>query len=278
MQAPFIYIASLRRTGSTVLAEALTQLPYAFILREPGLGRNKFNFKPADIEVLEPLGIDLRGFARKWGWRPKAAKLVGRHNGLVVRAFKKDLIPRFERAIRQVGVKEIRHFGWRHYLRAFPDMRVVLTARDPRDVYISLHNRLKSAEGERWRGEFNPATVAADLDAQFRMQLEMAQAAPSIKIRYEDLCTDPVSIEPVKAFVQSPVPAMGNVGGFLGSNPRRQDEFALHGNRITDQRVNRWQREANADLLAQAQEAFDRMDEYCKYWGYAKSGDLQLAS
>jgi hypothetical protein len=64
-ERPFVFIASLRRTGSTVLSEALTELPYSFIFREPRLDMNWFNLKPSDAAQLKELGIDLVAFARK---------------------------------------------------------------------------------------------------------------------------------------------------------------------------------------------------------------------
>ena len=58
----FIYIAALRRSGSTVLAEALTSLPYSFIFREPPLGRDRINFKESEIVELAEHEIDLKTF------------------------------------------------------------------------------------------------------------------------------------------------------------------------------------------------------------------------
>lgn len=274
MQAPFVYIASLRRTGSTVLAEALTKLPYSFIFREPAIGRDRFNFKESDYSLLTDQGVDLEALARRWRRRVKLAKFVRLHRGMMAKAFRKELIPQLERVVQQVGMKEIRHEGWRHIHRAFPDMRVILLARDPRDVYLSLQGRLQGDRGKRWHGEFSPETVAQHLNEQFRLQLQMARATESMKVRYEEICTDPTTIERVKAFVKSPIPGVGEVGGFNAANPKRQEEYQLHGGAITDQRVNRWQRESNRELADQAQAVFDRMGEYCEHWGYTRDGEL----
>ncbi len=45
---PFIYIAGMRRTGTTLLSELLTSSPYSFIFREPHIGKNTFRVKPDD--------------------------------------------------------------------------------------------------------------------------------------------------------------------------------------------------------------------------------------
>lgn len=61
---PFIYIASLMRTGSNVLIEALTQIPYAFVFREPHLGKNYFRLKQDDVARFGQRGQKLVTFTR----------------------------------------------------------------------------------------------------------------------------------------------------------------------------------------------------------------------
>ena len=61
-RSPFVYIATLRRTGSTILAGALTHLPYAFIFREPRFADGKLGLKPEDIELFRAKDIDLREY------------------------------------------------------------------------------------------------------------------------------------------------------------------------------------------------------------------------
>ena len=45
-------IAAVRRTGSTLLAELLTELPRAFVFREPKLFRGRVALKPDDLARL----------------------------------------------------------------------------------------------------------------------------------------------------------------------------------------------------------------------------------
>ena len=52
MTKPLIYIASLRRTGSTVLSEALTSLPHSFIFREPYLSGGEFRVQDEDATTF----------------------------------------------------------------------------------------------------------------------------------------------------------------------------------------------------------------------------------
>lgn len=257
---PFIYIASLRRTGSTVLSEALTLPPYSFIFLEPNLGEDRFSFKKKDAEMFRKCGIDLEAFKKNWSENKE---------GYVIEAFKEALIPQLASYIKQVGVKEIHHKGWRRYIQHFPRMKILLTGRDPRDIYISLYYRVKCGKAN-FPDTLCPDTVADDLNVEFKRQLEMYKEADCLKIKYEDLCTDGKYFDKITTFVESEIPKIGAVGSFNALNPKRQDEYELHGDRITNKRVSRWHLESDKDLVGKAQLAFDLMPEYCEFWGYKK--------
>jgi hypothetical protein len=62
-QYPLIYIAALPRTGSTLLSELFTDLPYSFILHEPHLGKNYFAAQALDKSQLARWNIDIGGCA-----------------------------------------------------------------------------------------------------------------------------------------------------------------------------------------------------------------------
>ena len=61
---------------------------------------------------------------------------------------------------------------------------------------------------------------------------------------------------------------VGPIGQFIGRHPDRDDEHALHGAAVTTQRVQRWRSEENQQLVAEAQEVFERMPEYREFWDY----------
>jgi hypothetical protein len=267
---PFVYIASLRRTGSTVLGEALTELPYSFIFREPRLDMNWFAVKPRDAARLMEVGVDLTAFARRHRVAASISRRLGIREAYMVGAFKKDLLPQLRRHVQQVGVKEIRLGNWRQYHVHFPDMRILLTGRDPRDIYISLYFRVASGQG-RWTGSYTPQRVAEHLNEEFAKQLEMFDTGNCMKVRYEELATNPDAIlREVKRFADNPVPEVGPIGGFIGMSESRSSEFELHGKHITTQRVSRWRTEQNRGLVTEAQRVYDSMPEYCDFWGYAR--------
>jgi len=59
MEYPFVYISAMPRTGSTMLSEALSYFPFAYIFREPHLGKNYFAFQEHDTKVFSKIGINM---------------------------------------------------------------------------------------------------------------------------------------------------------------------------------------------------------------------------
>ena len=271
LSRPFVYIASLRRTGSTVLAEALTSFPTSFIFREPELGQGRFNLRPGDAELFAAHGVDLNAFQDQFAGRSIVRSIRTRVSGRLpslVPAFKSHVMEPLAGVVSQWGVKEIRHEGWESYFEQFSEIRTILTGRDPRDIYISLHHRVRQGKGT-WKGSFTPRAVADDLLSEFARQLGMAKRGDCLLIKYEDLCTDPSVVQEALRFVESPLVSPGGVGGFNAENPYRREEAALHGGEITDKRVRRWASETDRQLLDAANETFALMGAYCEFWGYA---------
>jgi len=253
---PFIYIASLRRTGSKVLSEALSLHPYSFIFREPRIGSGRFKARPVDIEILAKYGVDPSTFQHR---------ISGIKRELAAERFKKEVLPELLRVFLQIGIKEIHHKRWRNVYRAFPDMKVVLTGRDPR--YICLSHYYKSIEREiaiKVGGPFTPQNVAQNLRQDFKYQMEMFKTLECLKVRYEDFCTDPKIFESIKAFVESDIPGIGIIGQLS------KYDYLTHGYTVTDKRVFRWKNERDKRLLSEAKEVFDNLRDYCKFWEYKK--------
>jgi hypothetical protein len=272
MTSPFIYISGLMRTGSTVLAEALTSWPYSFILREPDLGKNAFAIRPGDAEFLMQKDIDLTAFGQsnsRSAFLQRRLRRLGYPQDYMVRRFKADLLTQLHEQVAQVGVKEVHNAGWRNYLKHFPDMRVVIIARDPRDIYISNYHRFQRGLLKH-KSSHTPIEIANELSRGFAMQLQLRESTNAFPVRYEDLCLQPQLFAEIKRFVDSPIPTMGEVGQFTGKHPDRSYEQQLHGNHISAQSVSRWRKEQDASLLADAQSCFDQMPEYTAFWNYPK--------
>ena len=250
-----MYIAAVRRSGSNLLSEALSAPPHCFVFREPGLARGQFRLQPNVIELFREHGVDLR-------------KLRGRmQKGDPERAldfFEHELLPALAGVVRQVGIKEIKHDGWQRLLARVPSVRVLLLGRDPRDIYLSL--RAKQRDRGVAFGEVDPDRVGAEIRRTFAAQREIEAAQPSLRVRYEDFCTDPAVFEEVARFTESELTEPGMVGALNRHNRR------LRGERIAGDSVERWRREADADLLREAQAALERVPEYAAYWNYAPGG------
>ena len=256
MEKPFIYIAALRRTGSKVLSEALSLHPYSFIFLEPRFGSGAFKIKNAEVEIFAKYGIDLLAF------QDQISKV---NRKLSVEYFKNELMPKLLQVFSQIGIKEIHHKYWKSVYNTFPDMKIVLTARDPRDIYLSLyHKSIERNKEIRVEGGFTPQNLVLNLKEDFEYQMEMFNTTRCLKVKYEDFCTDRMVYEQVKAFVESDIPAIGMVGHLS-----KQDHL-IHGYEVTDKRVYRWKCETNRQLLLEAQEVFDNLKDYCRFWGYEK--------
>jgi hypothetical protein len=251
-----VLIAATRRTGSTLTAEALTELPRAFIFREPALFRGQNVVKDPDADLLKArLGLDIS----------QAGSRERRIPAEAARRFLDDVAGPLRRVVEQVGIKEVR-FGprWREVLeeleRAGP-VRVVALGRDPRDQYLSLAY-LRRGGTVHLRGDFGPPAVAADIAREHVFLREIVDATGAMRVRYEDLCADPGVIDAIRSFVDSPVRAGGDIGLFKDRNR------VIHGREVTELRVARWQRESDRGLLAEAEETAALLADYRAFWGY----------
>ncbi len=252
-----------------MLSEALTAWPYAFIIREPDLGKNILTLRPGDREFLLQQGIDIDAFVRyrqKWAFLQRRLRWAGYRQDYMIRAFKTDLLPELYQQVTQVGVKEVHNLGWDRYLKHFPEMRVIVVARDPRDIYISNYKRQR--QNMVPYNQMKPAAIASKLNQEWVMQQQIAKQTSCYWIRYEDLCLCPELIHDIKTFVDSPVRVIGEIGQFISKHPDRRHEHEVHGSKISEQSVQWWKKESDEMLVESAQKVFAFMPEYCDFWGY----------
>lgn len=241
------------RTGSTVVQEVLTELPYSYIFHEPQLCRNRFAIKDKFLK-------DVKHFEIKKMLRPPTMK-----------NFAGKVVPKMKGKIKQIGVKEIENAGWRNYIKHFPDTKIILTGRNPRDIYISIHYWFARKKSNKWKNGrvLTPKVLFEGLNKDFQMQKIMRLEYKAAKVRYEDLCLYPdITLEGIKKYVNSPIPNLGKVGHFLSNNPKRIGEHQLHKGVITKSRVCRWKRETDKQLVKKANKFYELMGEYCEFWGY----------
>jgi len=260
----------LPRTGSTLLSEALSRVPHAFIFNEPHLGKNYFAVQEHDASILRPEGVDLFAFRRKHlaiGFILRRFRWLGISQDYFLSVFRRELVPTLLIAVKQLGVKEIKHTGWENYLKHFPEMVVVFLGRDPRDIYLSYY-RLWRTGVVSWREPFNPATLAEFFLREFSLQLALMDACPTIIVKYEDFCTRPACLEEIKAFTKSEIPVSGSIGSFVSQHPARKFEQETHRGVISGKSVFRWKKERDAALLDQSHQFFEKVSDYARFWGY----------
>jgi hypothetical protein len=169
----------------------------------------------------------------------------------------------------QIGVKEISHQGWGNYVRHFSELKVVMTGRDPRDIYISVYNRWNEKQPTTQQA-LTPDSLSAKLNDQFQIQLALRANTDCMEVRYEDLCLDQSIFKRIKDFVHSPIPTVGEIGQFNIQHPKRKDEYQLHGDKLTRKSVQRWRNEPNRSLVENAHKVFENMPEYTEFWGYKR--------
>ncbi|MBD3307306.1 hypothetical protein GF339_12770 [candidate division KSB3 bacterium] len=264
MRKPFIYIASLRRTGSSLLRFLLTAPTYAIVFGEPRLHRKKVRIGNSDMSLLVPAGVTIRGLKNSVAEH----EITGfRSPTESVAYFKKHVVQEVLKVFPQVGIKEIRHRHWQDILQAFPNTRVVLTGRDPRDIYLSLYYKKLHIKGKpvfNKRTLITPQVVAEDLLHEFSYQQQLFNNAECLKVCYEELCSDPQILQQIKQFTENETPDIGVVGQF------KERDKQLHGAHVTEKSVYRWKTEENQQLAAEAQHVFDLMPEYCAFWEYTR--------
>lgn len=243
---PFIYIAAFVRSGSTLLEEMLTQLPYSYIFHEPRFHGSVRNRQVFINDLSGYLNID----------QVKRLKL-------------KNLTQFFKpTGISQIGVKEVRNVDWKYYCGAFPDTKFLLTGRDPRDVYLSLHYYHLRSNAWKPKFPFSPVGVSKEFRGEYIIQCHLAEHHNCMKVKYEDLCMDPDVFQKVKTFVDSSIPNVGEIGALHKQIKRGVYEIQLHQSNLTGRVVDRWKQEKSQKLVEQAHAFAVIMRDYCEFWGY----------
>ena len=163
-----------------------------------------------------------------------------------------------DRPLPIVGVKEIRHEGVELVGRTFPDMRVIVTTRDPRDIYLSMYHKREElrTRGVPWA---EPQALAEDLRVEFARIRALMERHDHLAVRYEDLVGDPSVVAAVRGFAGIHIEGTGLLGRTSSFNRER------HGHEVGTSRLEIWRREPEGEGLENALHFADLVAEYREF-------------
>lgn len=227
-----------------MLAELLSQPPASFVFREPRLPLGRLRLKPETADVLSATSLDVESLSSEMSaLDPEAA--IHRFRTVVVESSPLDV----------VGVKEIRHEGVETVSRVFPDMRVVATLRDPRDIYLSMYHK-RDRLRQRNVSWSDPHALAEDLQTEFAHITDLLGHHEHLVVRYEDLVNDPAVIHDVRTFAGVRIEGNGLLGRSSPFNRQR------HGHEVGTSRSGVWTREPEGEGLENARIFQSLVPEY----------------
>ena len=269
MAKPFVYICSLPRTGSTVVADALTHYPHSLIVSEAmllGTGsllRNKID----ELCERNDMAAGYDDLQRAL----KSYEACNTASEPPIGAFAQHILPVLRGLAAQVGIKEIYHDKWRDLYERVDDVKTVLTVRDPRDICLSLMEMRKHFKLKTWRWHNVSIPRMADmLNIEFEHLRQISAEHDTLTVKYEDFCADPNrETTRIRAYVESEMPSVGQIGVLTKDNPNRRYEHIKHGAAVSAKSVSRWRREADSELKENAFWLADMMRPYMDFFGYS---------
>lgn len=219
-----------------MLQEILSNPPHSYIFHEPWFHIGCFqNPQYAEADLKE--WVDIKALAQ--GCSSTDAFLSALMDHIPV-----------------VGVKEIDLKLSSVYLKMFPDARVVLIGRDPKDIYESHRMYAERHQGGKLADDFLIQFMGDAMS-----QIELSKKASNVMcIKYEDLCRNPVWWTEKLALFAG-IPEQGEIGHVHKKLIRGDYEMGVHGGKITDKSVDK-------EHSPEAEEFAGKMVHYRRFWGY----------
>jgi hypothetical protein len=253
---PFIYVAAMPRSGSTMLAGILSQPSISHIFSEIGLNRGLTH-----------------GFQQLAEFDNRFPDLLSTYQGkpqMMLRTFAQEVLPKLAAVVPHLGVKECFHENWQLYPETVGEVRFVVLARDPRDVMLSIldygdrvnwHRQLWSDKGDDY--------IARRHNEVWAQQRAMLKRSDAVAVRYEDICLDPKTFIRLSRFCELPLNKPASASRVIEAYPWRSWEISKHRhNLVGAESVYRWKRESNPTRRSRAFRLGELMQDYCRFWGY----------
>lgn len=253
---PDFYIASIGRTGSTLIANWLTEPPERIVLIEPFL----FALRNPDMVRAQFDGLDMPVSDADWdGPEPGTPDTDWQER------FRRIFLPRLSG--RQWALKEVLNLEHERVIETFAPPRVIVTVRDIRDVATSFieKHRIQNIEqrfDHRWVRDYC-LRETAQIVALCRSLSNRGTAWRSV--RYEDFIASQQEREDVAGFVGWP--GGGDVARHY-DRLRRGFEVERNGSGINARARRREERDLTAADLALVDQIADGCADFQSFFGY----------
>jgi hypothetical protein len=256
MGAPFVFIASFPRTGSTALAEALIDLPTSFVHSEPGLCAGRLH--PENLRAFDNPSV------RAACDEIERIRAESPERNDYVALYVERVLPLLD--FTQVGIKEVtfRRYLHRKVMDAIPDLRAIVTVRDPRDIWLSLREMNERLDAT-WSWRDVTVDEAAHRFNAIDKQLGELVDGGALVVHYEDLCAGAGAFGRVREYVGSPLERAGRFGTIV--QRLREWEIERHGQSFSAASVGRYER-AGVSERTSADEFAALVTGYTKRFGY----------
>lgn len=251
-------VMGMMRSGTTLVADLLTVPGRSLVLNEPYL---LDRWSPDLQEKLDAL---YRGFGLEVPPPGKRAR-----HALNQGHFLAEILPQLRRLGCQWGAKYADLHSWRRTFAAYRPRKLIITARDLRDVFLSglellnrarlLFNDARHLRDEAWLFAFIAATVH---------ELMALRREPHLVIRYEDLVGDPATRARLAEHAGLDRLGTGRLNLDRHGPDRAGWERAKHGDAITRNSLGRFEQEPAGPMRAHAERLWRMFPEYAEAFRY----------
>ncbi|MEX2202250.1 MAG: sulfotransferase [Dongiaceae bacterium] len=255
-----VAVMGLMRTGTTLVADLLTNRGKSLVLSEPDL-----------LSKYDPtLAARMRQLAKDFGLPAPTATLEAGNYTRNIDHFDAS----FMAELKQLdfwGVKYVNMVGWRRLFEIYRPRKIVLCVRDLRAVTVSaleLVNRMRLvfADNKHRRDE---AWVFSRICYSVH-ELMALRTLPHLVVRYEDLVGNPATLERLREHVGLETLGTERLNLMIERASRSQWELTKHGKagEISDKALDRFAREPEGPIRQMAERIWRMMGEYNVAFGY----------
>lgn len=255
-----VAVMGLMRTGTTLISDLLTVRDKSIVFSEPDL------MSPYDRSLCEKM----QQLARDCGLAVPAEVPPAGSYARNIDHF--DAM--FGEQLKQLdfwGIKYVNPAGWRRLFNIYRPRKLILCVRDLRAVTVSaleLCNRMRLVfhDGVHRRDE---AWVFSRICYTVHEMMAM-RALPHLVIRYEDLVSDPATLDRLREYVGLDELGTDRFNLKIERASRSQWEMKKHGSstEISDKALDRFEQEPDGPVRAMAERIWRLLGEYNVAFGY----------